>query len=73
MQLIRVDGDNATVMRPKLIEAFKDIRGYGISIDTLIDLHEQMLPQIDQISELLVRAGAEHVVDRIKPGASLAG
>jgi DNA-binding transcriptional MerR regulator len=71
LQIIRVDGEQATVLRPKLIEAFNEIRGYGISTDKLIDLHEQILPKIDEISDLLVRAGADHVMDRIKPGAAL--
>ena len=31
LQVIRVDGKQATVTRPKLIEAFNEIRGYGIS------------------------------------------
>ena len=61
LQVIRVDGDQATVTRPKLIEAFNEIRGYGVSMDKLIDLHEQIVPLIDQISDMLVRAGAEHV------------
>jgi DNA-binding transcriptional MerR regulator len=71
LQVIRVDGDQATVTRPKLIEAFNEIRGYGVSMDKLIDLHEQIVPLIDQISEMLVRAGAEHVADRIKPREAL--
>jgi hypothetical protein len=37
----------------------------------LIDLHEQIVPEIDKISDMLVRAGAEHVMDRIKPGEPL--
>jgi DNA-binding transcriptional MerR regulator len=70
--LIRIDDDgDATVVRPKLIEAFNDIREYGLSIGKLIDIHEQVLPLIDQISSILVQAGAEHVKDRIKPGVSL--
>ncbi len=69
--LIRVEGTEATVMRPRLIEAFDEMRGYGVSIDTLIDIQQQVLPHIEQISAVLVRAGAEHVVDLIKPGASL--
>ena len=40
-------------------------------MDKLIDLHEQIVPEIDKISEMLVRAGAEHVMDRIKPGQPL--
>jgi DNA-binding transcriptional MerR regulator len=64
-------GADATVLRPKLIEAFNEIRQYGVSIDKLIDVHEQVLPHIDEISGILVRAGVDHVADRIKPGASL--
>jgi DNA-binding transcriptional MerR regulator len=71
LQVIRVDGAQATITRPKLIEAFNEIRGYGMSMDKLIDLHEQIVPLIDQISEMLVRAGAEHVADRIKPREAL--
>ncbi|SPM41819.1 MerR family transcriptional regulator [Mycobacterium numidiamassiliense] len=71
LQVIRVDGDQATVTRPKLIEAFNEIRGYGVELDKLVDLHEQIVPEIDKISDMLVRAGAEHVMDRIKPGQPL--
>jgi hypothetical protein len=71
LEVIRVEGDQASVTRPKLIEAFNEIRGYGVSMDKLIDLHEQIVPLIDQISEMLVRAGAEHVADRIKPREAL--
>jgi len=71
--LIRIeqDGHDATVVRPKLIEAFNDVRQYGITIDKLIDIHERVLPLVDQISSILVQAGAEHVQDHIKPGVAL--
>ncbi len=69
--LIRIEGDQATLTRPKLIEAFNEVRGYGISTHRLIDLHEQIVPKIDEISDLLVQAGFEHVADRIKPGEAL--
>jgi DNA-binding transcriptional MerR regulator len=71
--VIRLDDDgvNATVVRPKLIEAFNEIRQYGISTDKLIDIHEQVSPLVDEISGILVRAGVDHVADRIKPGAAL--
>jgi DNA-binding transcriptional MerR regulator len=71
--LIRIeqDGQDATVVRPKLIEAFNDVRQYGITIDKLIDIHERVLPLVNQISSILVQAGAEHVQDRIKPGVAL--
>lgn len=71
LQVIRVDGEQATLTRPKLIEAFNEIRSYGVKLGKLVDLHEQIVPEIDKISDMLVRAGAEHVMDRIKPGEPL--
>lgn len=71
IRLDEADGSRATITRPKLIEAFNEIRGYGIGVDKLIDLYEQTLPHIDAISQLLVRAGAEHVLTRVQPGAPL--
>ena len=71
LQVIRVDGDQATITRPKLIEAFNEMQGYGVKLDKLVALHEQIVPEIDKISDLLVRAGAEHVIDKIKPGQAL--
>lgn len=71
LQVIHVDDGQATITRPKLVEAFNEIRGYGMELDKLIDLHEHIVPLIDQISEMLVRAGAEHVADRIKPREAL--
>jgi DNA-binding transcriptional MerR regulator len=71
LQVIRIDDAQATITRPKLIDAFNEIRGYGMNMDKLVDLHEQIVPLIDQISEMLVRAGAEHVADRIKPREAL--
>lgn len=73
--VIKLEGQGglqeAVVVRPKLIEAFNDIRQYGVAIDKLIDLHEQIAPLIDQISAILVQAGVEEVLDRINPGAPL--
>lgn len=65
------DADRVTVVRPRLIEVFNEIRQYGVTTDKLVDLHEQIAPLVDQISGLLVQAGVEHVVDRLKPGATL--
>jgi DNA-binding transcriptional MerR regulator len=71
LQVIHLDDGQATITRPKLVEAFNEIRGYGMEMDKLIDLHEHIVPLIDQISDMLVRAGAEHVADRIKPREAL--
>jgi DNA-binding transcriptional MerR regulator len=71
LNLIRVDGDTATLMRPKLLEAFREIREFGVTADKLIDIHVAVLPLVDQISAILVQAGAEQVQDVIKPGTAL--
>jgi DNA-binding transcriptional MerR regulator len=71
LQVIHVDDGQATITRPRLIEAFNEIRGYGLPLDKMIDLHENIVPLIDQISEMLVRTGAEHVRDSIKPREAL--
>ncbi|WP_083164673.1 MerR family transcriptional regulator [Mycobacterium aquaticum] len=69
--VIKLDGEDAIILRPKLIEAFNEIRQYGVPIGTLIDVHEQVLPHLDAISSILVRAGVDQVAGRIKPGESL--
>jgi DNA-binding transcriptional MerR regulator len=75
LDVIKLEGDRgleeAVVVRPKLIEAFNEIRQYGVASEKLIDIHEQVTPLLDQISGILVRAGVEEVVHRINPGAAL--
>src|SRR6202000_1499192 len=71
LQLIRGGGGESPRTRAQRVAAFNEIRSYGVEFDKLIDLHEQIVPEIDKISDKLVRAGAEHVIDRIKPGEAL--
>lgn len=65
------DGHDATLVRPKLIEAFNEIREYGVTTGTLIDIYEKTTPLIDQISGILVQAGVEHIGERLNPGSPL--
>ena len=69
--IVKLNDETATVVRPKLVETMNEIRQYGIGTDKLIDLHEEIAPLVDQISGILVRAGVEHVADRLMPGATL--
>ena len=70
--LVRLETDeHATIVRPKLVEAFNELRQYGVTLDKLIDIHEKVKPLLDQISGILVQAGVEEVVDKVNPGAAL--
>jgi DNA-binding transcriptional MerR regulator len=70
--LVRLEADeHATIVRPKLVEAFNELRQYGVTLDKLIDIHEKVKPLLDQISGILVQAGVEEVVDKVNPGAAL--
>lgn len=70
--IIRLDDDeHATIVRPTLVEAFIEIRQFGVNLDKLIDVHEQVTPLLDQISAILVQAGLDEVLDQINPGAPM--
>ncbi len=71
--LIRAEGSEATVERPKLVNAFRKMRDYGMSMDKIIDVHEEVTPWIDQISRTLVDAGAQHIVSQLDPNGGLPG
>jgi DNA-binding transcriptional MerR regulator len=66
-KLIEVRGTRAVIQRPKLLNAFAEMRGYGMAMGTVLDLHERIQPQVDDISRLLVQAGAEHLGRRFGP------
>jgi DNA-binding transcriptional MerR regulator len=59
--LVELDGSSALVYRPGLLNAFAELRSYGVPMDTMLDLHEQIAPMLDDISRILVDAGAEQV------------
>lgn len=69
--LVRVEGSEATVERPKLVNAFRKMRDYGMSMDKVIDVHEEVAPWIDQISRTLVDAGAQHIAGQLDPNGGL--
>jgi DNA-binding transcriptional MerR regulator len=65
--IIQIEGAKATVTRPSLIATFNEIRTHGITLDTLLDIHEQVLPHIESISDVLVRAGVAYAADVLTP------
>jgi DNA-binding transcriptional MerR regulator len=65
--LVSLDGDKAVAARPKLLRAFEAMRNYGMAMDKVIDVHEEVSPSIDKISRTLVDAGAQQVARRFDP------
>ncbi|MEO6885755.1 MAG: MerR family transcriptional regulator [Jatrophihabitantaceae bacterium] len=65
--LVRRTGSSMIVERPKLLQAFSEMRGYRMHTGTVIGLYEELQPAIEQISQTLVRAGAQHIVDHFQP------
>jgi hypothetical protein len=70
LQVIRVDSTQGIVARPKLIDAFNEIRGYGVSMDKLIDLHEQIVPWSTRSARCWCASGARRQPDQAGRGSS---
>ena len=63
--LVELHGTKAVVHRPRLLKAFAEMRSYGMPMADVIDLHERVAPLVDQISALLVEAGAQQVAPHL--------
>jgi DNA-binding transcriptional MerR regulator len=77
-KLATVRGQQVTLHRPNLLRAFAEMRGYGMPMDTVLRVHERIEPMLDEISSILVNAGAAHVAesmttDSITDSEDLAG
>jgi DNA-binding transcriptional MerR regulator len=57
-QLVDVRGNHAVVQRPRLLRAFAEARGYGVPMDRMLSVHEQIVPMLEDIGRILVVAGA---------------
>jgi DNA-binding transcriptional MerR regulator len=57
--LVEERGSRVRVLRPRLLEAFAELRPYGLPNERLIALHRAIVPEVDRVGELLVNAGAE--------------
>jgi DNA-binding transcriptional MerR regulator len=62
-KLVSIRGQQATLHRPQLLQAFAEMRSYGMPMDTVLGVHERIEPMLDEISTILVNAGAAHVAE----------
>lgn len=67
--LVRKMSNRTVVERPKLLQAFAEMRSYGMPTRTVLELHAQVQPAIQQISRALVQAGTQHVAAQFDPSA----
>ena len=64
--LVEPAGARLRVLRPKLLAAFAEMRGYGVDTATLLDVHRRIGPKVDEISAILVGAGAGQLGPRFE-------
>lgn len=60
-KLVELRGKDAVVHRPRLLRAFAEARDYGVPMDRMLSVHEQIAPMLDEIGRILVAAGARQV------------
>lgn len=61
--LVEIKGNRARVLRPQLLTAFAEMRGYGVGTATLLEIHHDVVPLVDQITQRLVAVGVAHLRD----------
>ena len=60
-KLVDVRGSDAVVHRPRLLRALAEAHGYGVPMDRMLAVHEQLAPMLEEIGRILVTAGAREV------------
>jgi DNA-binding transcriptional MerR regulator len=63
--LVELRSKDAVVRRPMLLQAFAEMRRYGMSMTVAIEVHERVTPLLDEVSRILVEAGATQVAELV--------
>jgi len=66
--LVKVEGDQCLVRRPQLLNAMQELGTFGFPVSTSLDLHSQITPLLDRISDLMVAAATDQLTDHVGPG-----
>ena len=67
--LVEPAGNRVKLLRPELMKAFAEMRGYGMTTAQLLEVYQAVAPEVDRITEILVTAGAEHVAHLFDVGS----
>jgi len=62
-------GARVKLLRPGLMKAFAEMRGYGMTTAQLLEVYQAVAPEVDRITEILVTAGAQHVAHLFDVGS----
>lgn len=62
--LVEPAGQKVRVLRPRLLEAFAEMRGYGMPTEALVAVHRRTVPSVDEIARVLVGAGTQQLAPR---------
>lgn len=63
-------GARVKLLRPGLMKAFAEMRGYGMTTAQLLEVYKGVAPEVDRITEILVTAGAQHVAHLFEVGSA---
>lgn len=66
--LIRIDGDQAEILDPTLLEVFVDLSQYGFTLEQLLDQHERTASKMNAIAESMVGSVTDHLIAQHGPG-----
>lgn len=66
--LAEESGARIKLLRPHLIKAFAEMRGYGMSTKQMLNIHKAVVLEIDKVTEILVSAGAGQVAHMFAVG-----
>lgn len=67
--LVEIKGNRVRVLRPQLLAAFAEMHGYGMTTTTLLAIHRDVVPLVDQITDKLVSVGVAHLADHFRAPA----
>lgn len=59
--LVELKGNRANVLRPQLLASFAEMRTYGMPTSTLLQIHHDVVPLVDEITQRLVSVGVSHL------------
>jgi DNA-binding transcriptional MerR regulator len=62
--LVELTGDQARIVRPDLLRAFAEMRGFGMSTKSLLRLYSEVSVSVDEITRLLVEEAVRQVGPR---------